>query len=153
MMQAGYICRNCVGLIEKYQQLHKILSNNLSKAVPYLPKLPIAAGMDNQSGQSTPSRSTHTEGVSQSLSMTVGNPSISTEVSSQSRSPALDYHLWKERFIIHVLRIISTYLDFFKEDFINLVHRHIPHRYSSEMCRKSEIVSTYYLLLIPLFII
>ena len=61
-----------------------------------------------------------------------------------------DYHLLKERFIIHVSRIISTYLDFFKEDFKNIVQRHIPHRYSSEMCHKSEIVSTYYLLLIPL---
>ena len=87
MMQAGYICRSCVSLIEKYQQLHKTLSNNLSKALPYLLKLPIAAGMDNQSGQSSPSRSTQTEGVSQSLSMKVGNPS--TDVGRQSRSPAL----------------------------------------------------------------
>ena len=60
-----------------------------------------------------------------------------------------DYHLLKERFVIHVSRIISTYLDFFK-DFKNLVQRHIPHRYSSEMCHKSEIVSTYYLLVISL---
>ena len=98
MMQAGYICRNCVSLIEKYQQLHKTLSNNLPKALPYLPKLPIATGMDNQPGQSSPSRSTQTEGVSQSLSMRVGNSSfstdiggqyISTDVGSQSRSPAL----------------------------------------------------------------
>ena len=103
MMQAGYICRSCVSLIEKYQQLHKTLSNktlsnNLSNALPYLPKLPIAAGMDNQSGQSSPSRSTQTEGVSQSLPMKVGNSSlsrdvggqsISTDVSSQSSSPAL----------------------------------------------------------------
>ena len=37
-----------------------------------------------------------------------------------------DYHLFMERFIIHVSRIISTYLDFFKEDFKNLVQRHIP---------------------------
>ena len=58
MMQAGYICRSCMSLIEKYQQLHKTLSNNFSKALPYLPKLPIAAGLDNQSGQSIPSRST-----------------------------------------------------------------------------------------------
>ena len=61
-----------------------------------------------------------------------------------------DYHLLKERFVIHVSRIISTYLDFFKEDFKNIVQRHIPHRYSSEMCHMSEIGSTYYLLLIPL---
>ena len=61
-----------------------------------------------------------------------------------------DYHLLKERFVIHVSRIISTYLGFFKDDFKNLVQRHIPHRYSSEMCHKSEIVSIYYLLLIPL---
>ena len=80
MMKAGYICRICVGLIEKYQQLHKTQSNNLSKAVPYLPKLPITAGTDNQSGQSSPSRSTQTEGVSQSLSMKVGSPSLSTDV-------------------------------------------------------------------------
>ena len=77
MMQAGYICRSCVSLIEKYQQLHKTLSNNLSKALPYLPKLPIAAGMDSQSGLSSPFRSTQTEGVSQSLSMKVGNPLVS----------------------------------------------------------------------------
>ena len=61
-----------------------------------------------------------------------------------------DYHLLKERFVIHVSRIIIAYLDFFKEDFKNLVQRHIPHRYSSEMCHKSEIVSTYYFLLILL---
>ncbi len=53
-----------------------------------------------------------------------------------------DYRLLKNRFIIHVSRVIVEYLDFFKEDFKGLVQRHIPHKYSSEMCRISEIVSS-----------
>ena len=96
MLQAGYICISCVSLIEKYQQLHKTLRNNLSKAVPYLPKLPIAAGMDNQSGQSSPPKQRESVSPyprrsigSPSLSTDVGGQSISTEVGSQSRSPAL----------------------------------------------------------------
>ena len=52
-----------------------------------------------------------------------------------------DYCLLKERFVVHVSRVITTYLDFFREDFKGLTQRHIPHRYSTEMCRKSEIVS------------
>jgi len=52
-----------------------------------------------------------------------------------------DYQSLKERFIIHVSRIIVKYMNFFKEDFQNLIQRHIPHQFSKEMSKKSEVVS------------
>ena len=54
-----------------------------------------------------------------------------------------DYRSLKERFATHVSRVITTNLDFFREDLKGLTQRHIPHRYSTEMCHKSEIVSNY----------
>ena len=48
----------------------------------------------------------------------------------------------KRDFIIHVSRTIVAYLPFFKVDFKGLVPAHIPHRYSSVMSMKSEVVST-----------
>lgn len=53
-----------------------------------------------------------------------------------------DYKLLKERFVVLVSRCITSHLAFFKHDFKNLVQPHIPHRYSAEMCTKSEVVST-----------
>ena len=52
-----------------------------------------------------------------------------------------DYSLLKERFEIHVSRIITDYLKFFHEDFNRLVHMHTPHKYTAEHNRKSEVVS------------
>lgn len=52
-----------------------------------------------------------------------------------------DYSVLKERFIVNVSRVITCYLDFFKDDFSHLVQWHIPHKYSTEMCQKSEVVS------------
>lgn len=54
-----------------------------------------------------------------------------------------DYEALKQRFTTHVSRIIVNYLGFFKDDFKNLVPSHLPHKYSSEMCQKSEVVSSY----------
>ena len=51
-----------------------------------------------------------------------------------------DYQLLKQNFAIHISRIIADYLLIFKEDFKNLVPRHIPHKYSKEMSMKSKIV-------------
>lgn len=97
MLHTGYICRSCVGLMEKYQQLHKQLSNNLSGALPHMPKLSIAAGLDSQSTEAVSqsrsteavSQSSSTEAVSLSKSTEVVSQSSSTEAVSQSRSPAL----------------------------------------------------------------
>ena len=41
-----------------------------------------------------------------------------------------DYQLLKQNFAIHIPRIIADYLLIFKEDFKNLVPRHIPHKYN-----------------------
>ena len=38
-LQHGYVCRSCVGQLEKYHQLHKVLHEKLSAAMPILPKL------------------------------------------------------------------------------------------------------------------
>lgn len=54
---------------------------------------------------------------------------------------ASDYATLKRRFSIHVTRIITSYLTFFTEDFEGLVNHHIKHRYSTEMGKKSEVVS------------
>ena len=90
MLHTGYICRSCVGLIEKYQQLHKQLSNNFSGALPHLPKLPIAAGLDSQSIEAgNQSRSTRAGSQSRSTSTDEGSQYRSTEAGSQSSSPAL----------------------------------------------------------------
>ena len=51
-----------------------------------------------------------------------------------------EYRSLKETFAVQVSRIIVQYLPFFKEDFNGLVLRHIPHKYSKEMAKKSEIV-------------
>lgn len=55
-----------------------------------------------------------------------------------------DYLSLKERFVVHVLRIIVMHLTFFKKDFKGLVPKHLPHRYSSEMSERSEVVSVVY---------
>ena len=36
-LRSGYVCRQCAGLLEKYEQLHKQLISNLSNAIPILP--------------------------------------------------------------------------------------------------------------------
>ena len=52
-----------------------------------------------------------------------------------------DYDSLKKRSVIHVSRTIVAYLPFFKVDFMGLVPAHTPHRYSSAMYMKSEVVS------------
>ncbi len=51
---------------------------------------------------------------------------------------------------MHVSRLITTYLPFFKEDF---TPKHTPHKYSDEMCKKSEVVSTSKLMCAPVGIV
>ena len=46
-----------------------------------------------------------------------------------------DYQLLKQNFAIHISRIIADYLLIFKEDFKNLVPRHIPHKYIAKRCQ------------------
>ena len=52
-----------------------------------------------------------------------------------------DYDSLKKQFIIHISWTIVAYLPFFKVDFMGLVPAHIPHRYSSAMSMRSEVVS------------
>ena len=56
-----------------------------------------------------------------------------------------NYHALKENFNIIVARKLVEFIPFFSEDFKGLVEAHIPHKYSSEMAKKSDVVS--YLLL------
>ena len=53
---------------------------------------------------------------------------------------AHDYQKLKNNFAVHVSRVITSHLDFFKEDFKGLSQQHIQHKYSKEMSKKSEIV-------------
>lgn len=53
-----------------------------------------------------------------------------------------DYEKLRGNFAILVARSITDNLSFFTDDFMNLVTKHIPHPYSSEMSTKSEIVSS-----------
>ena len=48
-------------------------------------------------------------------------------------------------FGIHVSRILSTYMPFFRENFRDVVTWHISHKFSEEMSKKSDVVSVYML--------
>ena len=48
-----------------------------------------------------------------------------------------DYILLKKRFVVHVSRIITTYLDFLVEDFKGLSQMHIPHKHTVLKCVRS----------------
>ena len=66
----------------------------------------------------------------------------STEVNLYDVLPTSnDYESLKKDFTILISRMIIDYLPFFSKDFKNLVKRHIPHKYSREMCKKSKVVS------------
>ncbi len=47
-----------------------------------------------------------------------------------------------ENMTILIARVMVDRIPFFKEDFKKLVPNHIQHKYSKEMCNKSEVVST-----------
>ena len=49
----------------------------------------------------------------------------------------------KEHFTILVARVLVEHIPYFAEDFKGLVINHIPHPYTSEMAKKSEVVSRY----------
>ena len=53
----------------------------------------------------------------------------------------LDYQVLKENFTILVARILVEHIPYFREDFKGLVPSHISHPYSSEMAKRSEVVS------------
>ena len=52
-----------------------------------------------------------------------------------------DYMLLKKNFSILISRMIVKFLPFFSSDFKGLPTKHIPHEHSTEMAKKSEIVS------------
>lgn len=52
-----------------------------------------------------------------------------------------DYESLKRDFGVLISRIMHRHLPFFGNKFRKLVQRHIPHQYSAEMCKKSEVVS------------
>ncbi len=49
----------------------------------------------------------------------------------------------KEDFTILITRIIHANLPYFGDDFKKLVTKHIPHKYSAIMSKKSEVVSVF----------
>ena len=46
----------------------------------------------------------------------------------------------KEHFAILVARVLVEHIPYFADDFRGLVETHIPHQYTSEMVKKSEVV-------------
>lgn len=52
-----------------------------------------------------------------------------------------DYSLLKDNFTVHVSRLVTDYLKFFKDDFKGLATKHIRHKYSSQHVTKSLVVS------------
>ena len=52
-----------------------------------------------------------------------------------------EYCSLKENFTVHVCRVITDNLAFFREDFKGLAPEHLSHKYSSEHSKKSEVVS------------
>ena len=58
-----------------------------------------------------------------------------------------DYQTLKDNFAILVARILTKHIPYFKQDFSGLVVNNIPHKYSSEMANKSEVVSYYDIIL------
>ena len=53
----------------------------------------------------------------------------------------MDYQTLKEHFAILIAHMLVQYVPYFAEDFKGLVENYIPHRYSSEMSKKSKVVS------------
>ena len=54
-----------------------------------------------------------------------------------------DYSLLKEHFAVHVSRIMTENLKFFREDFKGLTKQHIDHKYRLQHATKSEVVSSH----------
>ena len=52
----------------------------------------------------------------------------------------MDYQTLKEHFTTLVARVLVEHIPYFAEDFKGLVKNHIPHQYSTEMEKKSEVV-------------
>lgn len=55
-----------------------------------------------------------------------------------------DYAQLKKNLAILVVRILVEYIQFFNEDFRDLVTTHILHKYSYQMSQKSEVVSFFF---------
>lgn len=121
-LNAGYICRTCVGLMDKYQELHKQLSNNFFGAIPHLPKLHAPFGSTDQStstshslsrysetsqhGQEFASISTYTEKESQTLCAESTSQSLSLDTDSQSKSPAMTVSYYSSLRLLFFQQII-----------------------------------------------
>ena len=54
-----------------------------------------------------------------------------------------DLKCLKSDFTVLVSRLIVEYIPFFSEDYKGLPAEHIAHKFSEEMSRKSEVVSTF----------
>ena len=62
-----------------------------------------------------------------------------------------DYENLKTNFSVLVARVIVEHIPFFSENFCGTAPRHIPHPYSREMSRKSEVVSSCYIIVYGMF--
>ena len=67
----------------------------------------------------------------------------STQMANALLPSANDDKLLRDHFVVHVSRILSTYLPYFKFAFEDVVEWHMNHKYSSQMSQKSEVVSTW----------
>ncbi len=85
-LNTGYICRSCVGLIEKYHQLHKQLSNNFSGAISHIPQLTTQSEAPEASTSTLCSQpgSHETETSHQLQSMELASTPLSTDTGSQT---------------------------------------------------------------------
>ena len=64
------------------------------------------------------------------------------DLESSTFIPSPDEHAQlKDEFVILVLRILTKHCKYFQQ-FANIVPAHIPHQYSNEMSRQSQVVST-----------
>ena len=64
------------------------------------------------------------------------------DLESSTFIPSPDEHAQlKDEFVILVLRILTKHCKYFQQ-FANIVPAHIPHQYSKEMSRQSQVVST-----------
>ena len=73
-------------------------------------------------------------------------PSTS-EVLSKVISSAHEESIIHDNFAVLLGRMLCSNLKIFKETFADILDWHIPHKYSKEKSKKSEVVSSYYITL------
>lgn len=92
-LHAGYACRNCVGLFQKYEQLQEQISCNLQSAVAILPKnsVPVPCSLASSPELGASSRLASPPAVHEAETMNRSRHTLLTAQHNQSSStsPAL----------------------------------------------------------------